>query len=234
MATSSSVTNQTLDRGLRALTYISTATSAPNVNDVAADLGIHRSMAYRIIRTLESHGLVRRDPAGRCHPGHRLADLSRGVERSIREVARPELERLAERLMMTTFLAVASGPDALTIDSAEPRHADSIVSYRPGTRHPLDQGAPGIALLAGHPPLAGERSEVEDARQAGWARSAGEVIAGLGSLATWVRGPEGDPVAAIACLFPGDGPADPSAIVAELLLSAELVARELVPASVDR
>jgi DNA-binding IclR family transcriptional regulator len=221
MAPPSSVTNQTLDRGLVAMTLIAAASPPLTVNDLATELGIHRSMAYRIIRTLEAHGFTRRDDQGRCHPGHALSTLSRGVERSLRERARPELERLADALGMTAFLAVASGPDVVTIDSAEPAASDSVISYRPGTRHPLEKGAPGLALLAGSPPRPGERSLVTQARSQGWAHSSGEVIAGLGSLATWVRGSDGTPIAAVACLFPGDPPQDRSTIIAELSRTAE-------------
>jgi len=227
MSDMSSVTNQTLDRGLNALTLIANATHAPSIAQLAEQLGVHRSMAYRIVRTLEAHGLTLRDSEGCCHPGHGLADLSRSVERSMREIVRPELERLAETLDRTAFVAVPSGDDALTIDSAEPIHSHSVVSYRPGTRHKLELGAPGLAILAGRSPQPGERPAVTAARAQGWAQSTGEVVAGLGSLATWVSRRDGTPVAALAALFPGSLPDDSSGIVAELQDSAARISAQL-------
>lgn len=223
MPDKSAVTNQTLDRGLRALEYVAEAGTAPSIDALADVLGVHRSIAYRLVRTLEEHGLVRRDAAGRCHPAHRLTVLARGVDSSLQAAARPELERLADELGLTSFLAVAAGGEAITIDSAEPRRADTVVGYRPGTSHRLDAGAPGLALLAGGPMLPGERADVAAARRRGWAQSTGEVITGLGSISTWVQGPDGSPAGAIACLFLGDEPPSPERAVTELRRSADRV-----------
>ena len=44
--------------------------------------------------------------------------------------------------------------------SVEPPHVAAHVAYRPGTRHRVDRGAPGLAILAGEPTRAGERPEV--------------------------------------------------------------------------
>ena len=75
------------------------------------------------------------------------------------------LANLAEELQMTAFLVVADGDEAVTIDSVEPTSLDAHVAYRPGTRHPIDRGAPGLALLAGRPAVPGERAEVAVARE---------------------------------------------------------------------
>jgi DNA-binding IclR family transcriptional regulator len=145
-------------------------------------------------------------------------------------VARPELEALAAQLGLTAFLVVAVGGDAVTIDTAEPSQVDTVVSYRPGTRHPLEEGAPGIALLAGQPALADERTEVAEARSSGWAQSSGEVIEGLGSIATWIEGPGGESVAAIACLFLGQTPPDENDAAKCLQQSARKISQALLPA----
>ncbi len=228
MSTVSSVTSQTLDRGLVALRLIATSDDSPTVAQIASELGVHRSMAYRLVRTLEAHDLVHRDGLGRCHPGHRLAELGRGVERTIRDIARPELERLAERLGMTAFLAVPSNGDALTVDSVEPLFTDSVVSYRPGARHKLDRGAPGLSILAGRPPKSNERSEVTAARQHGWAESTGEVIAGLGSIATGLTGANGSTIAAIAVLFADEPQVERKTIIEQLQRSAATIDGEIV------
>lgn len=227
MPSKSSVTNQTLDRGLRALEYIAESGDAPSIDELAITLGLHRSITYRLVRTLEDHGLTTRDAAGRCHPAHRLTVLARGVGSLVQAAARPEIERLADVLGLTAFLAVAAGGDAITIDSAEPMRADTVIGYRPGTRHRLDSGAPGLALLAGGPELAGERDEVTEARRLGWAQSTGEVVSGLGSLSTWVSGSNGTPVAAVACLFLGDAPPSPDRAVQELRRSARRIGERL-------
>ena len=85
---------------------------------------------------------------------------------------------------MTAFIVVADGDDAVTIDSVEPRSLNAHVAYRPGTRHALERGAPGLALLAARPVVVGERAEVAVARERGWAHSQAEVIPGMASVAS--------------------------------------------------
>ena len=141
--------NQTLDRGLTALEFIAFAERPPMIDDVARHLDVHRSIAYRIVRTLEDHSVVRRDADGRCLPGQRLAALGRNVRLPLRAAALPELTSMAEDLAMTSFLVIRVDDEAVTIESVEPRTTAAHVAYRPGNRHAVDRGAPGLALLAG-------------------------------------------------------------------------------------
>lgn len=60
--------SQTLSRGIRVLEVLAGAERPLSIDEVAAELGVHRSIVYRIVRTLEDHRLVARDPAGRCAP----------------------------------------------------------------------------------------------------------------------------------------------------------------------
>ena len=144
--------SQTLDRGLACLDLVAGSERPVSVDEAAAALGLHRSIVYRLLRTLEARRLIERDVAGDYVPGAYLAVLSRSVRRSLRAAAAPILARLADDLQMTAFLVVADHDEAVTVDSVEPTSLDAHVAYRPGTRHPIDRGAPGLALLAGRPP----------------------------------------------------------------------------------
>ena len=66
MADARSNTSQTLDRGLRVLEAIVTADEAPRIEELASRIEVHRTIAYRMVRTLELHALIWRDSAGRC------------------------------------------------------------------------------------------------------------------------------------------------------------------------
>jgi DNA-binding IclR family transcriptional regulator len=195
--------SQTLDRGLRLLAAITDAGSPVDLVALAASVGLHRSVAYRLVRTLEDHRLVRRTADGRYEPGIGLAVLAASVRRPVQAAAMPELTRLAERARATAFLAVRDGDDAVTVASVEPPHGPAHVAYRPGSRHPVDRGAPGLALLAGARPRAGERPEVVLARSRGYATSRGEVIPGLESVAAPVLrgGTPGVVAGAVALVF---------------------------------
>lgn len=175
--------SQTLDRGLACLDVVAASDHGVSVDEASKALGLHRSIVYRLLRTLELRHLVERDAEGDFLPGPYLAVLSRSVRRALRAAAAPVLAGVAEDLHMTAFLVVADGDEAITVDSVEPTSFNAHVAYRPGTRHAIDRGAPGIALLAGRPAVPGERPEVTRARHVGWAESNAEVIPGLASIA---------------------------------------------------
>jgi DNA-binding IclR family transcriptional regulator len=207
--------SQTLDRGLACLDFVVASDRPVSVDATAAALGLHRSIVYRLMRTLELRHLVERDAEGDYSAGTYLAVLSRSVRRSLRVAAAPVLANLAERLQMTAFLVAADGAEAVTLDSVEPTSLNAHVAYRPGTRHPIDRGAPGIALLAGRPPLPGERPAVTEARHVGWAFSEAEVISGLAAIAVPI-----DDQGAIAVLWLAGNPVDTSMVAAQVAAAA--------------
>src|SRR5688500_6245158 len=75
--------SQTLDRGLRLLTAITEAGGPVDLAVLAGDVDLHRSVAYRLVRTLEDHRLVRRTADGRYEPGIGLAVLAASVRRPV-------------------------------------------------------------------------------------------------------------------------------------------------------
>ena len=190
--------SQTLDRGLKALNVIATSTIPMTIDELSCRLDLGRSVTYRIIRTLEDHRLVRRDSSGRLTGDTQLIALAGSVRNDLQSTAAPILSALANNLGMTAFLVVSDGHEAVTVQVVEPTYTTAHVAYRPGTRHPLERGAPGIALLAGDDPLKNERPEVQVVRESGWAYSEGEVIDGMASVAAPVITNDGSTAAALA------------------------------------
>ena len=140
--------SQTLSRGIRILEILADARGPLSIDELAAELGVHRSIAYRLLRTLEDHGLVARDASGLVALGARMATLAAGVAHDLQAEALPELTVVANELGMTCFLAVLDGEECITLVSVEPRHAAASVAQRPGARHSVMVGAPGKAILA--------------------------------------------------------------------------------------
>ncbi|PID96566.1 MAG: IclR family transcriptional regulator [Actinomycetales bacterium] len=217
--------SQTLDRGLRVLEHVSEAGVALSVAEIARQLGLHRSITYRMLRTLEDHGLLSRDERGRYQPGAGLAVLAGRFTPQLRAIAGPHLLRLAITAEKTAFLVVRHGAEVVTVEVVEPPTAAAHVSYRPGLRHPVDRGAPGIALLAGSPAIPGERAEVERARRTGWTTSSSEVIQGFRAVAAPVYDRTGACRAAIAVVFAGR--AELPSLGNLVLQSAEAVGKDL-------
>ncbi|POH61143.1 IclR family transcriptional regulator [Arthrobacter glacialis] len=225
--------SQTLSRGIRALEILAESQSPMTIAELSDALGVHRSIAYRILRTLEDHSLLIRDDAGRVQAGPGLAALARGVARDLQTAALPELTELANELSMTAFIAVWDHRDSVTLLTVEPRHSGATLAQRPGTRHSFSSGAPGIAIQSAMSedawarlaPGLPYRPEARAARTAGFATSHDEVLPGVSAIAAPIHVPGGMP-AAICVVFLGSG-GDPSTIGARLVGSARAVEAQL-------
>lgn len=224
--------SQTLSRGLRVLEVLAEATGPLPLPELCRRLELHRSIVYRLLRTLEEHGLVVRDADGRVRLGAGLAALSRSVERDLQASALPELTRIANEANMTAFLTVLVDDAVVTLLSVEPHRGGGIVAQRPGSRHLLDVGAPGSAIRAQLAPEALARLGVEHPpalttpRGAQYAVSRDEVIPGLASVAVPLV-VTGEPPAALAVVHVS-GAAFGVEEVADLLHdAAETVAADL-------
>lgn len=186
--------SQTLSRGIRVLEILADAREARSIDEIARELGVHRSIAYRLVRTLESHRVVSRDAAGRVALGARLAALAAGVAHDLQAEALPELTAVANDLGMTCFLAVLDGDECITLASVEPRHAVASVAQRPGARHSVSVGAPSKAILSTldlheWPVDAPDslRADVAVAAERGYATSHDEVIPTVQAIAVPLR-----------------------------------------------
>lgn len=219
--------SQTLDRGVRVLELLAEREQPLSSAQIAAALGLHRSIAYRIVRTLEDHRLLQRRTDGRWELGVGLVVLARGVSPTLHTAATPELASLANDLGMTAFLAVADRDECVTLITVEPRHSQVHVAYRPGRRHPIDRGGPGVALLAGGPPRPGERPEVTAARKGGYTLTSGEVVPGLSSVAAPVVTDGGVCVASVAVLFLQEPPRDVEPVALRVCEASRTIARVL-------
>ncbi len=173
-------TSQTLDRGLRALRVLAATPGGLTVSALADQLGVNRTVVYRLVATLEQHGLARRDQAGRVHIGVGVLALARGLQPVLRETAVPVLRLLAEQIGCTAHLTVADDGEALAVAVVEPSWTDFHVAYRVGARHRLGQGAAGRAILAARTP-----------QGPSYVESVGELQAGARGVAAPVLGVDG-------------------------------------------
>lgn len=172
-------TAQTLDRGLRLLSLVADAPTGITMTEAATRLAVGRAVVYRLTATLMQHGLLRRDNEGRLRLGMAVLELARRAQPLISGAALPPLRRLAEKAGATTHLTVADGGEALALLVVEPSWTQFHVAYRTGSRHPLEQGAAGRAIIAGR------------SGNQGYVTSAGELQAGAHGVAAPVLGVAG-------------------------------------------
>lgn len=170
----SNETSQTLSRGLDVLELVAASTSGLTPTQIAAELGLGRTIVYRLIGTLIDHRLLARDADGALSIALGAYRLVENLPRALRRSTDAVLQSLADDLAATAYLAVIDGTESLAVSVVEPRDTTFHLSYRVGARHPLDRGAIGRALQAA---ARGERGlfETEDELIAGASGIAGAV-----------------------------------------------------------
>lgn len=152
--------SQSLDRALTIMGGL--AKGAKTLDELADDIGVHKSTVLRLLRTLESHHFVRRDGIRYYKLGSALFDLANQAleDLDIRRAAKPALAELNARTGHTVHLAIYEDGEVVYIDKYEGRHSVRMYS-RVGKRAPLHCTAVGKVLVAAFPEP--RRTEVAEA-----------------------------------------------------------------------
>lgn len=215
--------SQTLDRGLRLLEAIADAPHPVTIAEAAASVGLHRSVAYRLLRTLEDHRLVQRQAGDVFTIGYGVVTLSRRAASDLATAATVELQALAEEVDLAAFIMVRDGDDAVTTVVAEPSTPGTWFTHRVGSHHPVALGAPGAAMASLAPARPGDRAAVRHARSHGWTVSVGEVFEGVTAVAAPIPGHRVP--AAVAVTFVGD--LEPAQLGPQVAAAATRIAHRL-------
>ncbi|VBA43446.1 Transcriptional repressor IclR [Mycobacterium innocens] len=179
--------SQTLARGLTALQLVAGSPSGLTMQQVADQVGVHRTIAYRLLSTLTQFRLVSKGEDGRYRPAAALAVLGSSFDHNLRQLSLPTLRALADELGTTVSLLVAEGDEQVAIAVIVPTQVAYQLAFHEGSRYPLVRGAAGIALLAGMSPRPGERDLVTATRERGWVMTYGEIEPNTYGLAVPVR-----------------------------------------------
>lgn len=216
--------SQSVERALRILPVL--ARGPAGLGPVADELGVHKSTALRLLRTLHGQGFVYRQADGRYRLGARLFALAaEAVENlDVREVAHPHLVALNKATGHTVHLALLQDDEVVYIDKVESRYPVRMYS-RIGKPVPLTVAAVAKLLVADLPeaerrslaeridyPRYTARStpdaaaflrELDLVREQGWAADFGGHEESVNCLGAPVRGPGGRVVAALSVSAPG-------------------------------
>jgi DNA-binding IclR family transcriptional regulator len=141
----------------RALTLLVRLGERPySLDELAAELGVHKTTVLRLLRTLEDERFVyreHRDAAHRFHLGSRAFELANAAldQREVRATAAPHLAALNRTTGQTVHLGVMEGDDVVYLDKCEAREAPIRMYSRIGLRMPLHCTAIAKVLLADLP-----------------------------------------------------------------------------------
>ncbi len=139
---------QAVDRAVALLKAVADSTTPPTVLELAQACGINRSTAWRLLRTLEYHGLVDRDAITQRYTiGYGAISVAAAVtdDALVRRV-RPLIEKLAIRTGESVTLAVAKRFNLMYVDQVDP--PDVVMPSWEGKPLPLHATSGGKVFLA--------------------------------------------------------------------------------------
>jgi DNA-binding IclR family transcriptional regulator len=154
---------QSVDRAISVLEILARQGSA-GVSEVAAELGVHKSTAFRLLNALESRGLVEQaEDRGKYELGFGLVRLASSVPGRLDLVrqARPVCEQLAAEVGETVNLAVVRSTFAVNLDQVRGPAAVSAQNWV-GQLTPLHATSSGKVLLA-HLPTPQRKALLDEA-----------------------------------------------------------------------
>lgn len=214
---------QSVDRALAILDLLARRGEA-GVTEIAAELDVHKSTAFRLVGALENRQLVEQvSDRGKYRLGFGIIRLA-GATTATLDLPRegqPVCERLAEELDETVNLAILDTGAATNITQS---YGSAAVTARNwiGQRTPLHATSSGKVLLAWAdekvledaldtlerftPNTITSRSkllaELKLTRERGWASTNEELEIGLNAVAAPIRDAEGTVVAAVSVSGP--------------------------------
>jgi DNA-binding IclR family transcriptional regulator len=140
---------QTVDRALEVLKIVVREGRPLLLEDLATRAGFGRSITYRLVRSLENAGLIRREAAGGYTVGAALLSMSVQTASRIdlRRAARPTMEAIVALHGETASLHIRSGEQRVCVEVVEGTHP--IRRMIPiGETLPLFAGETGRVLLS--------------------------------------------------------------------------------------
>lgn len=142
--------NTTADRTLTILNMFDDRTLAVSANEVAIELGVARSTAYRYLQSLVGSTFLEEAPGGGFRLGLRVLELAKLARRAygLSEVSLPIMKELAERFHQTVLLTRRVGASIVCIEREEAEGQYVRLSYERGTTLPINAGASALVLLA--------------------------------------------------------------------------------------
>ncbi len=212
---------QSVDRAISVLEILARRGEA-RVTEVAAELSVHKSTAFRLLGALEERGLVEQDTdRGRYRLGFGILRLAGAVSArmDVTRHGRPICERLAREIGETVNIAVLRAHYAVNLDQVvgeaavaaqnwvgqlTPLHATSsgkvLLAYLDEARRGDLLAAAGLARYT--PATVTTPGELDKhlacARERGYATTVEEYELGLNAVAAPIRSHHGEVVAAVS------------------------------------
>lgn len=217
---------QVLERAFAILSLLAEDGGELGGTELAARLDLHKSTGHRLLAVLQRNRYVERNPVnGKYRLGWKLIDLGMtAISRmDVRELARPELERLMEETGETAHLGVLQQGEVVSVANVQ-SHRSLRTPATVGQQSPAHCSSQGKVMLAQLSQgdlrkfvqayglkaytgstltrIAALRAELERVREQGYALDSEELEEGLNCIGAPVRDHSGAVVAAISIAGP--------------------------------
>ncbi|MFW0783303.1 IclR family transcriptional regulator [Gordonia sp. CPCC 206044] len=226
--------SKTADQALEVLEYLGQRDSL-SIAEVARELDMSRTVAYRLLSTLEQRGFVKRSD-GAYRLGPKLFALAHHIEWAVRDTAHPYMQQISDDFRETVVLSLRDGRQTLAVHRVANREQFVQIAYPPGQRHLLTDTVGGRVILANLEPterdglLGATPSEMtlglNKIRRRGFEVSRDEEAAGMSGLAVPIRSVDGV-IAAMIVYTPNDRAAAVRERRDEIIAAAQAVGAEL-------
>jgi DNA-binding IclR family transcriptional regulator len=142
--------NSTADRAFDILSMFTEQRLAISAAEVAEQMDVARSTAYRYLQSLVGSGFLEESDGGRFRLGRRILELARLARRGVglSEVALPVMRRLAAEAGETVLLTRLAGSAVICLEREEAEKQAVRISYERGQVLPINAGASAFVLLA--------------------------------------------------------------------------------------
>ena len=143
-----------LEKALDVLDAVGSTAAGLSQAELGQRLGLPRTTLYRLLGTLVTRGLLRRDPLRRVYClGSRCFEYARATYAmpDLVAAASTELRGLRDMTGETAYLAALDGLEVIALDRCDGAHAQRSHSAI-GQRKPLHCTSQGKAILAALPP----------------------------------------------------------------------------------
>jgi len=154
MTTKSNEGTASLEKALDVLDAVGGTSAGLSQAELGQRLGLPRTTLYRLLGTLVTRGLLRRDPLRRVYClGARCFEYARATYAmpDLVAAASAELRGLRDMTGETAYLAALDGLEVISLDRCDGAHAQRSHSAV-GQRKPLHCTSQGKAILAALPP----------------------------------------------------------------------------------
>lgn len=166
-------TLQTLERGLLALEVIAQHHAQLTVAQLAEQLKINRTIAYRVTNTLSVMGYIKTNENQCLELTSKISSLNYYFEKTIPFATQQVLNQLAKDTQSSASLVMAEGTDCVVVKTASTHSSHIQINYQLGSRLAIGHAASGLAIAATFPEQPNDSIELKKVRELGYASTMG-------------------------------------------------------------